>query len=160
MSWTYNQNEIGDISQFPENTYGFVYMTTHKATGKAYIGKKVLYHTKKMKIGKRELAKMEHVVGRRPSYKLAVKESDWKTYYGSQAGIKQILQEDGPDAFQREILKFAPSKKLLTYYEVQYQMIYQVLEKPEEYFNDNILGKFYSKDFFEVDFEDIFENKD
>jgi hypothetical protein len=103
---------------------------------------------------------MEHVVGRRPSYKLAVKESDWKTYYGSQAGIKQILQEDGPDVFQREILKFAPSKKLLTYYEVQYQMIYQVLEKPEEYFNDNILGKFYSKDFFEVDFEDIFENKD
>ncbi len=160
MSWTYNQNEIGDISQFPENTYGFVYMTTHKATGKSYIGKKVLYHTKKMKIGKRELAKMEHVVGRRPSYKLAVKESDWKTYYGSQAGIKQILQEDGPEAFQREILKFSPSKKLLTYYEVQYQMIYQVLEKPEEYFNDNILGKFYSKDFFEVDFEDIFENKD
>ena len=160
MSWTYNQNEIGDISQFPENTYGFVYMTTHKSTGKAYIGKKVLYHTKKMKIGKRELAKMEHVVGRRPSYKLAVKESDWKTYYGSQAGIKQILQEDGPEAFQREILKFSPSKKLLTYYEVQYQMIYQVLEKPKEYFNDNILGKFYSKDFFEVDFEDIFENKD
>jgi hypothetical protein len=93
MSWTYRQNEIGDISQFPENTYGFIYMTTHKATGKSYIGKKILYHTKKMKIGKRELAKMEHVVGRRPSYKLAVKESDWKTYYGSQAEIKKILLE-------------------------------------------------------------------
>ena len=157
MSWTYNQNEIGDISQFPENTYGFVYMTTHKATGKAYIGKKVLYHTKKMKIGKRELAKMEHVVGRKPSYRLAVKESDWKTYYGSQAAIKQVLLEEGPEAFSREILKFATTKKLLTYYEVKYQMVYQVLEKPEEFYNDNILGKFYTKDFAETKFEDFLE---
>ena len=113
-----------------------------------------------MKIGKRELAKMEHVVGRRPSYKLAVKESDWKTYYGSQAEIKQILREEGPEAFDREILKFAPTKKLLTYYEVQYQMIYQVLEKPDEYFNDNVLGKFYTKDFAEAKFEDIFEDNE
>ena len=160
MSWTYKQNEIGDLSQFPENTLGFVYMVTHKATGKSYIGKKVLYHTKKMKIGKRELAKMEHVVGRKPSYKLAVKESDWKTYYGSQAEIKKILLEEGPEAFDREILKFADSKKLLTYYEVKYQMIYQVLEKPDEYFNDNVLGKFYTKDFVEAEFIDIFEDQE
>lgn len=157
MSWTYKQNEIGDLSQFPENTYGFVYMTTHKATGKSYIGKKILYHTKKMKIGKRELAKMEHVVGRKPSYRLAVKESDWKTYYGSQAAIKQVLLEEGPEVFSREILKFATTKKLLTYYEVKYQMVYQVLEKPEEFYNDNILGKFYTKDFAETEFEDFLE---
>lgn len=157
MSWTYKQNTIGDLSQFPENTYGFVYMTTHKATGKSYIGKKILYHTKKMKIGKRELAKMEHVVGRKPAYKLAVKESDWKTYYGSQAEIKKILLEEGPEAFDREILKFANSKKLLTYYEVKYQMIYQVLEKPNEFYNDNILGKFFTKDFIETEFEDFLE---
>jgi len=158
MSWTYKQNTIGDLSQFPENTLGFIYMTTHKSTGKSYIGKKVLYHTKKMKIGKRELAKMEHVVGRKPSYKLAVKESDWKTYYGSQAEIKQALLEEGPEIFDREILKFANSKKLLTYYEVKYQMIYQVLEKPNEFYNDNILGKFFTKDFIETEFEDFLES--
>ena len=157
MSWTYKQNKIGDISQFPKNTLGFIYMTTHKASGKSYIGKKVLYHTKKVKIGKRELAKMEHVVGRKPSYRLAVKESDWKTYYGSQAAIKQVLLEEGPKAFSREILKFATTKKLLTYYEVKYQMVYQVLEKPEEFYNDNILGKFYTKDFAETEFEDFLE---
>lgn len=160
MSWTYKQNEIGDLSQFPENTYGFIYMVTHKATGKSYIGKKVLYHTKKMKIGKRELAKMEHVVGRKPSYKLAVKESDWKTYYGSQAEIRKVLLEEGPEAFDREILKFADSKKLLTYYEVKYQMIYQVLENPDEFYNDNILGKFYTKDFADTEVEDIFEDQE
>ena len=49
--------------------------------------------------------------------------------------------------FERSIIKTAPDKKLLTYYEVKYQMIYQVLEKPDEFFNDNILGKFFTKDF-------------
>ena len=44
MSWTYQTHEIGDITQFPENTFGFVYITTHKPTGKSYIGKKVLFH--------------------------------------------------------------------------------------------------------------------
>ena len=29
-------------------------------------------------------------------------------------------------------------------------MIYQVLEKPDEFFNDNILGKFFTKDFNEI----------
>ena len=157
MSWSYKGNEISDISQFPEKTFGFVYMVTHKGNGKSYIGKKVLYHTKKVKIGKRELLKFQNVVGRRPSYKLAVKESDWKTYYGSNPGIKEVLINEGPEAFDRSILKVAPSKKALTYYEVKYQMIYQVLECPDEYYNDNILGKFYSRDFNEIEFEDFLD---
>jgi len=49
--------------------------------------------------------------------------------------------------FERSIIKTASTKKLLTYYETQYQFVHQVLEKPEEYFNDNILGKFFTKDF-------------
>ena len=32
-------------------------------------------------------------------------------------------------------------------------MIYQVLEKPDEFFNDNILGKFYTKDFEAIEFK-------
>ena len=72
MSWTYKSQKIGDISQFPANTYGFVYIVTHKPSGKAYIGKKVLYFTKKVKIGKKELDKLEGVVGRRPAYNHAI----------------------------------------------------------------------------------------
>ena len=71
MSWTYKTKKIGDITQFPENTFGFVYIVTHKPSGKSYIGKKVLYHTRKVKIGKRELEQLQGVVGRRPAYKLA-----------------------------------------------------------------------------------------
>ncbi len=157
MSWIYRTNKIGDITQFPENTFGFVYIVTHIPTGKAYIGKKVLYYTRKQKVGKRELQKLQNVVGRRPAYKLVVKESDWKNYYGSQSDIKQLLLEGKKDEFDRVILKLAPTKKTLTYFEVKYQMIYQVLEKPEEFFNDNILGKFFTKDFGKTEFEDFLE---
>ena len=48
-------------------------------------------------------------------------------------------------------------KKTLTYFEVKYQMLYQVLEKPDEFFNDNILGKFFTKDLKDIEFEDLVE---
>tara|TARA_B100000780_G_scaffold266782_1_gene223259 strand:- start:169 stop:651 length:483 start_codon:yes stop_codon:yes gene_type:complete len=155
MSWTYKSNEMVDITQFPNNTYGFVYIVTHKPTGKAYIGRKILQFTKKVKLGKKELAALAGIVGRRPSYKLAVKESDWKNYYGSQKDIKQLLVEGKKDEFERIILKCVSSKKALTYFEIKYQMVYQVLEKPDEFFNDNILGKFFTKDLAEEMFEDV-----
>ena len=158
MNWIYKTIPMEDITQFPDNTFGFVYMTTHKPTGKSYIGKKVLFHNKKQKIGKRELEKLQGVVGRRPSYKLVVKESDWKTYYGSQTDIKKLLLEGKKDEFERTILRMCPDKKSMTYYEVKYQMIYQVLEKPDEFFNDNILGKFFTKDLDGLDFESLVED--
>ena len=34
-------------------------------------------------------------------------------------------------------------------------MLYQVLEKPDEFFNDNILGKFYTRDLEKIEFEDL-----
>ena len=160
MNWIYNTKEMVDITQFPDNTYGFVYKTTHIPTGKTYIGKKVLFHNRKQKITKKELAKLQGVVGRRPAYKLIVKESDWKTYYGSQKDIKTLLSEGKKDEFERTILKCVTNKKALTYFEVKYQMIYQVLEKPDEFFNDNILGKFFTKDLKDVEYEDPLEIKD
>jgi hypothetical protein len=155
MSWIYKTNEIEDITQFPDNTFGFVYMTTHKPTGKSYIGKKVLFHNQKKKLGKKELAALTGVVGRRPSYKLVIKESDWKTYYGSQKDIKQLLVEGKKNEFERTILKCVQSKKQLTYFEIKYQMLYEVLEKPDEFFNDNILGKFFTKDLEGLNFESL-----
>ena len=159
MSWIYKSNKIDDITQFPENTFGFVYITTHKPTGKSYIGKKVLFHNKKQKLGKKDLEKLQGVVGRRPSYKLIVKESDWKTYYGSQTDIKALLVEGKKDEFERSILKMCPDKKSMTYFEVKYQMLYQVLEKPDEFFNDNILGKFFTKDLKDIEFEDLVKER-
>tara|TARA_R110000744_G_scaffold6076_2_gene21403 strand:+ start:809 stop:1258 length:450 start_codon:yes stop_codon:yes gene_type:complete len=147
INWTYQNEEIETISDFPDDTYGFIYRLTHLPTGKSYIGKKILQFTRKVKLGKKELKMYEGVVGRRPSYKLAVKESDWKNYWGSNKYLKELLDVEPLENFERSILICAPSKKLLTYYEVKYQMVYQVLELPDEFFNDNILGKFYTKDF-------------
>ena len=40
INWTYQNQEITEISDFPNDTYGFVYKITHLPTGKSYIGKK------------------------------------------------------------------------------------------------------------------------
>jgi hypothetical protein len=147
MNWIYQNKEVEVISDFPNDTFGFVYRIIHIPSGKAYIGKKVLQHTRKVKLTKRELKEYEGVVGRRPAYRLAVKESDWKTYWGSNKYMKKLYEEEPKENFERQILICVPTKKLLTYYEVKYQMVYQVLEYPDEFYNDNILGKFFTKDF-------------
>ena len=146
MNWLYKGNTIEDISQFPENTYGFVYIVTHTPTNKSYIGKKVLYHNKKTKLGKKEIA-IQTGPGRKPTTKIVTKESDWKTYYGSEIEIKKLLAEGKHNEFERVILKLVDNKKLLTYFEVKHQFIYEVLEHPNDWFNNNVLGKFFSKDF-------------
>ena len=49
--------------------------------------------------------------------------------------------------FERRILCYVPNKKLLTYFECKYLFINEVLEQDDVYINDNVLGKFYRKDF-------------
>ena len=147
MNWIYKKQEIENISQFPNNTYGFIYKITHTPSGKSYIGKKVLFHNKKIKLTKKDLELYEGVVGRRPSYKLAIAESDWNKYWGSNKLLLELKKTEPIENFKREILMFASTKKLLTYYETQTLFVYRVLEEPNLYFNDNNLGKFYRKDF-------------
>lgn len=147
MNWNLKGEEILTIEDFPENTYGFIYRVIHEPTGKAYIGKKVLYHQRKTKLTKKDLLMFEGQPGRKPSYKIVKKESDWKNYYGSNKEILQLIKEGKQKEFKRNILVLAPNKKLLTYHETKYLFVYEVLENPNEFFNDNILGKFYRKDF-------------
>lgn len=148
MEWINTNGEIiSSIADFPNNTFGFVYRVTHKPTGKSYIGKKVLYYQRKVKLTQKDLKMYEGVVGRKPSYKLAIKESNWQDYWGSNKLLKEVMELEPIENFERYIIKTAPNKKLLTYYETKYQFVYQVLEKPDEFYNDNILGKFYTKDF-------------
>jgi hypothetical protein len=59
----------------------------------------------------------------------------------------ELIKGGKQEEFTREILQLVPNKKLLTYYECKYLFEYSVLENPEGYFNDNILGKFFTKDF-------------
>ena len=147
MNWLYKGEEMSSLEDFPPSTFGFTYRVTHIPTGKMYIGKKVLKFSRKAKLTKKDLALYEGVQGRKPSYKQVIKESDWKTYWGSNKELLELLKTEPKENFKREILTCTTSKKLLTYEETKALFLYQVLEKPEEYFNDNILGKFYRKDF-------------
>lgn len=147
MSWIYKKKEISSIEDFPKKTFGFIYITTHTPTGKKYLGKKFLFHTQKKKLTKKELLEYDNIPGRKPSYRIVKKESDWKTYFGSHILIKEWKENTAID-LEREIIHFAYSKKELTYLECKYQFLYEVLEN-ENWLNDNILGKFYKKDFAE-----------
>ena len=144
--WLYKEKVIEKIEDMPQDAFGFIYITTHKPSGVSYIGKKSLYHNVKRKLTKKELAEQTGR-GRKPTTQVVQKESDWKTYYGSAKPILEILKEGKHDDFTREILQIVNNKKLLTYYECKYLFKYGVLENPVEYFNDNILGKFFRKDF-------------
>ena len=145
-NWLYKQKVINSIEDMPIDTFGFIYVVTHVPTGKSYIGKKSLYHNVKKALTKKELAEQTGP-GRKPTKKVVQKESDWKTYYGSAKPILEFIKDGKQEDFTREILELVPNKKLLTYYECKYLFQLGVLEHPEKYFNDNILGKFFSKDF-------------
>ena len=148
MDWIYLNGEvINDLSQFPPNSYGFVYKIRHIPSNKIYIGKKILINLRKVKLTKKDLSLYENQPGRKPTHKRVRKESDWKTYWGSNKELLELVKNEPDENFERQILKIASTKKLLTYYETQCLFVYQVLEKPEEFFNDNILGKFFTKDF-------------
>jgi len=146
--WLYNDKEVSSLEDFPADTYGFIYQVTHVPSGFSYIGKKVLHHNVKKKLTKKQLAEQTGR-GRKSSTEVIQKESDWKTYYGSAKPILELLKQGRQDEFERVILKLVPSKKLLTYYECKYLFTMGVLEEPEKWYNDNVLGKFFRKDFIE-----------
>ena len=134
--WTYKSKIVEDLSFFPDNTFGFVYMVTDQQTNDKYIGKKVLYFNRTLPPLKGQKRKRKKIV-----------ESDWKNYYGSYVKIKNLIKEGKEGRFKREILKICFSKKELTYYETKFLFIYEVLENSNgNFLNDNILGKFFKKD--------------
>lgn len=134
--------DVTDISQLNKSDLiGFVYEIVTNS-GKVYIGKKNVYSTRKKKLGKKELALLTDK--RLKKYKVVVKESDWKTYTGSN---KELLAElkNGETIRSREILNVCTTVKELTYFETKHLFCNDVLLS-DNYFNDNILGKFYRKD--------------
>jgi len=152
-SWTFQGRLITDISDMPKGTYGFIYEVRHKPTDTRYIGKKVLYFERNKRLGKRALQalreerKAKGIGGRVPLKQKVITESDWKDYYGSHKEILKLVKEGSPMDFERRILHYVQNKKQLTYFECKYLFINEVLEQDDVYINDNVLGKFYRKDF-------------
>jgi hypothetical protein len=132
--WIHKNKPVDSLEDMPKGAIGFIYEITHIPSDKKYIGKKILHHNKKL----------PPLKGKKRARRV-IKESDWKTYYGSNDEIKSMIKEGKQSEFTRKILIFATSKKQLSYLEAKEQFKRGVLER-DDYFNTNILGRFYSKD--------------
>ncbi len=154
-TWVYQGRVITSIKDMPEGTYGFIYEVIYKPTDVRYIGKKVLYFERNKRLGKKALAALREerskqgLRGRVPIKQKVITESDWKDYFGSQKEIVTLSKEDNAgENWEKRILEFVPNKKLLTYYETKHLFKNDVLENQySSHINDNILGKFFRKDF-------------
>jgi len=107
--------------------FGFVYLITNLQSGKGYIGcKQYKLYTK-----------------------LKERESDWKTYTGSSKWLNEDIQNIGKEHFKFEIIAEYKNKRSLRYYELYYQMKFNVLSSTIEgtdepaYYNSRVGGKFY-----------------
>ena len=157
-AWTYQGRVITSIKDMPKGTYGFIYEVIYKPTDIRYIGKKVLYFERNKKLGKKALAILKEertkqgLRGRVPLKQKTITESDWKDYYGSQKEILALSKKDNNGKnWEKRILEFVSNKKLLTYYETKYLFLNEVLEnKYSTHINDNILGKFFTRDFGDI----------
>lgn len=156
--WLYKNKVIENLKDLPnlklyqKGWFGFTYVITHIKTEKKYIGRKNFFTKRNVKLGKKEIIKLKEerkllkMRGKVPSKKLVIKESDWVNYWGSNKELLKFIKIEGKDKFTRKILELAYNKKHLTYLETKQLFKNDVLEK-EEYFNDNIQARFFSKDF-------------
>jgi hypothetical protein len=131
--WMYHDKEVEEI---PENCVGFVYCIKNDDTGMRYVGKKYVQTRRRKK------------VPGRVNRKVIIAESNWKKYFGSSEFLLDDVARLGEDKFTREILNFYPTKKEVTYAEIEEQFKRNVLRAklPNgsfEYYNKSILGKFF-----------------
>lgn len=125
--WYYNETEFDET---PEEYQGFVYQITEKDTGMKYIGKKFFWKPKILPKTKTRKRRVRTRV-----------ESDWRKYFGSSKEVQLLVEEKGEDQFHREILRLCKTKGECSYYEMKYQLEYDVLLKPEEFYNAFVGGK-------------------
>lgn len=144
MVWRYKGNYITELSDMPNDVFGFIYKITNTETNEYYIGKKQVVSIRKRNFGKKEIAALEDK--RVKKYEMVTKESDWKDYRSSNATVKSWFDTpEGRSQCSLEILRFCSNKKSLTYYELQEQFSHDVLGD-ELALNENLLGKFYRRD--------------
>lgn len=120
--WLYKGKQF--TSEDIEDYVGFVYILTDNTNGKKYLGKKTL-------VSKRKLPPLKGKTRRRTK----LVESDWQTYYGSNDEIKSLVEQGGGDRFHREIIHLCKTKGEMSYMEAKLQFEYDVLLKPDEWYN-------------------------
>lgn len=125
MTWYFNDLEF---SNPPDDYIGFVYLIENKNNGRLYIGKKLFFFSKKVKVKGST---------RRKTVKT---ESDWKSYYGSNDELKKDLETQDIGNVRRTILYLCKTKGECSYLEAKEQFLRDVLLK-DEYYNGYIQAR-------------------
>jgi hypothetical protein len=138
MSWIYQHKEFTE-DMIPDGAVGFVYQMDVIIDGerKSYIGKKNFFADVKTKLSKKAMPTDK----RKKTYK-RVRKTVYQNYYSSNEKLK-AAHKAGVQ-IKRTILKICYSKTELSYQEVKYQFMCEVLEK-DIWLNANILGRFYKQ---------------
>lgn len=127
--WLYQNNPITEI---PEKYIGFVYVITNNDTGKKYIGKKIFRNTTRIK------------QKNKTRRKVIKKESDWKTYFGSNEELKRDIEQNGNINITREIIRLCETKSEMSYFETREIFVRDVLLS-EEYYNSWVSSRIHKK---------------
>ena len=117
--WAYQEKIVEEL---PEDCEAFVYLITNLIDHKKYVGKKLA----KFKTTKKPLK------GRK-NKRRGTKESDWRTYWGSNTHLVDDVLRLGEHRFTREILYYCPSRGVASYLEAKEQFERKVLESAEYY---------------------------
>ena len=130
--WTYNNKPFD--SDMIEDYIGFVYEVYDTEAKMKYIGKKKFWSkvTKPPLKGKKNKRR-------------SLKESDWKSYYGSSEEVKSLVENTGEWRFKRKIIRLCKTLGEMSYYEMKEQIDNDVLLKPNEYYNAFVGGKIHRK---------------
>jgi hypothetical protein len=134
--WIYNG--VPFTSSNIQDYFGFVYLIQNNLTGKKYIGRKYLWQFRTPK-GKKRKVKSE---------------SNWKEYYGSCPELKEDIDKLGRENFSRTILSLHKTKGKTNFGETSQLFKNDVLTESLDdgepaFYNSNILGRFYRKDYYD-----------
>ena len=132
--WTFD--DVIFTSEDIEDYLGFVYLITNKLSGQMYVGRKYFHSTRRKKVKDKKRRK------------IVIKESDWKTYYGSSENLKEDVCGLGKENFKREIISIHKTKGDTNYSEVKEQFKRNVLEEKDAngeklYYNANIMSRYF-----------------
>ena len=133
--WRFN-GEIFESDDIQDN-FGFVYLISCSKNNRRYWGRKYFWSFRKKGTNSRR-TKME---------------SDWKKYYGSCPELKEDIKKYGKEFFTREIISLHKTKGKCNYEETRQLFVNNVLiesldDGTPAYYNSNVLGRYYRKDYF------------
>ena len=139
--WQYMGTDF-DGSLIGDN-YGFVYKITNRTNNRSYIGRKYFWQKRKPRN-----------TGGTARRRKVTSESNWRNYFGSSDELKADVAKFGRDAFTREILSLHTTPGRVNYEETRQLFLHNVLTESltdgtPAFYNSNILGRYYRKDYFE-----------